>query len=202
MIPMAYDDGDRDTRTEAEDRTDSSWVGHQQTDDDSTLSPTRDLGTVQRAQHGRRAAILAMWVLVIAGAVGAFGVRSATVRASSDGFGASLYYAQVARAGWDVPWHLEITKEGGFDSGTVTVAVSRSFFDIYETQGFHPSPESETSDDQYVYLEFSAPPGDTLVVDYDAYIQPMAQLGRRSHLKVITDGQERVDLHWRTFLFP
>jgi hypothetical protein len=202
MIPMAYDDGDRDTRTEAEDRTDSSWVGHQQTDDDSTLSPTRDLGTVQRAQHGRRAAILAMWVLVIAGAVGAFGVRSATVRASSDGFGASLYYAQVARAGWDVPWHLEITKEGGFDSGTVTVAVSRSFFDIYETQGFHPSPESETSDDQYVYLEFSAPPGDTLVVDYDAYIQPMAQLGRRSHLKVITDGQERVDLRWRTFLFP
>jgi hypothetical protein len=202
MIPMAYDDGDRDTRTEAEDRTDSSWVGHQETDDDSTLSPTRDLGTVQRAQHGRRAAILAMWVLVIAGAVGAFGVRSATVRASSDGFGASLYYAQVARAGWDVPWHLEITKEGGFDSGTVTVAVSRSFFDIYETQGFHPSPESETSDDQYVYLEFSAPPCDTLVVDYDAYIQPMAQLGRRSHLKVITDGQERVDLRWRTFLFP
>jgi hypothetical protein len=202
MIPMAYDDGDRDTRTEAEDRTDSSRVGEHETDDDSTLSPTRDVAAVQRAQHGRRAAILAMWLLVVAGAVGVFGVHSATVTASAGGFHASLDYAQVARAGWDVPWHLVVTKDGGFGSGTVTVAVSRSFFDIYETQGFHPSPEAETSDDQYVYLEFSPPPGDTLVVDYDAYIQPMAQLGRRSHLKVITDGQERVGLQWRTFLFP
>jgi hypothetical protein len=201
MIPMAYDDGTWGTRTEAEDDTDSSRVGDHETDD-STLSPTRDLATVQRAQHGRRAAILAMWVVVVAGAVGVFGVHSATVTASADGYHASLVYAQVARAGWDVPWHLVVTKEGGFGSGTVTVAVSRSFFDIYETQGFHPSPEAETSDDHYVYLEFSPPPGDTLVVDYDAYIQPMAQLGRRSHLKVITDGQERVDLHWRTFLFP
>jgi hypothetical protein len=207
MILMARPSGPRaesrtDADADADDRTDHGSVGAHQTDDDSTLSPTRDLPTVRRAQHGRRAAIFVMWVLVIAGAVGVLGVHSATVKASSDGFHASLDYAQVARAGWDVPWHLKITKDGGFGSGTVTVAVSRSFFDIYETQGFHPSPEAETSDDQYVYLEFSPPPGDTLVIDYDAYIQPMAQLGRRSHLKVITDGKERVGLDWRTFLLP
>lgn len=197
MIPMA---GDMAATDEADrtDRDDDSDVEG----DDSTLGPIRSTRVASRARQGRRVAIVMLWLVVLAGAVGLLGVHSRTVSASGGGVNASLTYAGIARAGWDVPWHLVITKEGGFGSGTVTVAVSQSFFDIYETQGFHPAPASETSDAHYVYLEFAPPPGDTLVVDYDAYIQPTAQLGRHSDLKVITDGQERVSLTWRTFLFP
>lgn len=189
-------------RTDHEDRTDTDHVGTNDTDDDSTLSPTRQLSTARRAMHGRRVAIIAMWLLVVAGAIGVFGVHTSQVTASVGEFRATLDYPRVARAGWDVPWHLVITKDGGFGDGTVTVAVSRSFFDIYETQGFHPAPDAETSDEHYVYLDFAPPPGDTLVIDYDAYIQPTAQLGRHADLKVITDGQERVGLRWHTLLFP
>ncbi|HET8614470.1 MAG TPA: hypothetical protein VFL94_03015 [Actinomycetales bacterium] len=171
-------------------------------DDDSTLGPIRSMRLAKRARYGRRLAIVALWLVVVAGAVGLLGVHARTVSTSSDGMHASLTYAGIARAGWDVPWHLVLTKDGGFSDGSITVAVSRSFFDIYETQGFHPSPDSETSDARYVYLEFAPPPGDTLVIDYDAYIQPTAQIGRRSDLKVITDGQERLSLDWHTFLFP
>jgi hypothetical protein len=203
MIPMARLSGARaDGHTEADDRTDHDSVGDHDTDDDSTLEPIRTLHLARRALIGRRAAIAVLWLLVVAGAIGVFGVHTSTVSASSGGFSASLDYPRIARAGWDVPWHLVVTKPGGFGEGTVTVAVSRSFFDIYETQGFHPAPSGETSDANYVYLEFAPPPGDTLVVDYDAYIQPTAQLGRHADLKVITDGQERVALRWHTLLFP
>jgi hypothetical protein len=180
------------------DRDDSSDTDH----DDSTLGPIRSMRLAKRARHGRRLAITVLWLIVVAGGVGLLGVHSRTVSATGGGIHASLSYAGIARAGWDVPWHLELTKDGGFGGGTITVAVSRSFFDIYETQGFHPAPDSETSDADYVYLEFAPPPGDTLVIDYDAYIQPTAQVGRSSDLKVITDGQERVSLRWHTFLFP
>lgn len=183
------------------DRTDGNGPDTNE-DDDSTLAPVRNLQVAKRARLGRRVAIVGLWLVVLAGAVGLLGVHSRTVSASANGVTASLTYAGIARAGWDVPWHLIIRKDGGFGQGAVTVAVSRSFFDIYETQGFHPSPDSETSDGDYVYLQFAPPPGDTLVVDYDAYIQPTAQVGRRSDLKVITDGQERVRLTWHTFLFP
>jgi hypothetical protein len=192
MILMTTDAADR---TDRDDATDAK-------DDDSTLGPIRSMRLAKRARSGRRVAIALLWLIVVAGAVGLLGVHSRTVSATGGGLRASLTYAGIARAGWDVPWRLAVTKDGGFGDGTITVAVSRSFFDIYETQGFHPAPDGETSDDRYVYLEFAPPPGDTLVVDYDAYIQPTAQVGRRSDLKVITDGEERLSLDWHTFLFP
>jgi hypothetical protein len=192
MILMATDAADRTDRDDASDVE----------DDDSTLGPIRSVRVADRARRGRRLAIVLLWLIVVAGATGLLGVHSRTTSARAGGVHASLTYAGIARAGWDVPWHLEITKEGGFGTGTVTVAVSQSFFDIYETQGFHPSPDSETSDGRYVYLGFAPPPGDTLAIDYDAYIQPTSQLGRHSDLKVLLDGQETVRLSWRTFLFP
>ena len=171
-------------------------------DDDSTLAPVRDPDDVQRASRWRAAAITVLWLVVIAGAVGLLGVRSHTVHASGGGYRADFTYAVVARPGWDVPWHLVVRHPGGFSDGAVTIAVSRSMFDIYETQGFHPSPDSETADASYVYLEFSPPPGDTLVVDFDAYIQPTSQIGRTATIKLITGGQERLRLRAHTLLLP
>jgi hypothetical protein len=172
------------------------------TDDGSTLRPVRDAHDVQRNRRWRAASVIALWAVVIAGAIGLLGVRSHTVHATGSGYRADFTYASVARPGWDVPWHLVIRHPGGFGEGLVTVAVSRSMFDIYETQGFHPSPDSETADGEYVYLEFSPPPGDTLVVDFDAYIQPTSQIGRTTTIKLITGGQERLRLHARTLLLP
>jgi hypothetical protein len=170
--------------------------------EDSTLTPTRDLPAIRAAMHWRRSGLILLWAIVIAGATGLLGVHSRDVSSSGQGYRATLSYPAIARAGWDVPWHLVVTAPGGFGDSDVTIAVSRSFFDIYETQGFHPEPDAETSDADYVYLRFSPPPSDTLVIDYDAYIQPTAQRGRRASLVLITDGQQRLRLSWRTFLLP
>jgi hypothetical protein len=171
-------------------------------DEHDTLAPVRDGAAVRRSHRWRSGSLVVLWLLVALGASGLLGVHSRTASASGQGYRASLTYAGIARPGWDVPWHLVITHPGGFGDGAVTVAVSRSMFDIYETQGFHPAPDSETADGQFLYLEFAPPPGDTLVVDFDAYIQPTSQIGRRTTVKVITGGQERLSLRTRTFLFP
>ena len=170
-------------------------------DDPQTLTSVRDLGSARGAQRWRRVGVLVMLLAVVAGASGLFGVRAATRTATSGGYTASLTYPAVARSGWDVPWTLRITRPGGF-AGSVTVAVTASYFDVFESQRFFPEPSGETRAGRFIYLDFDPPPGDVLTISYDAYIAPSAQLGRRATVTVITDGVARVSLNYRTFLLP
>ena len=166
-----------------------------------TLPAVYDIAGARRGQRLRRAGMAAMLVVVLAGAVGLLGVHSSTTTDSRGGYTASFTYARVARAGWDVPWRVQVSHPGGFD-GSVTLAVNADAFQIFETQRFWPEPSSETRGEHTIYLTFDPPPGDTLVVEYDAYIQPSAQRGRDTNLTVITGDQPRLVLHASTFLLP
>lgn len=166
------------------------------------LHSARDDRRQRRAQRGRRLGTLAMLLVVALAASGLLGVRTSTREATHDGWTLRLTQADVARAGWDVPWRVEVRHPGGFGTGSVTLAVTRSFFDIYEQQGMHPEPQSQNSDGDVVYLEFAPPPGEVLSVDYDAYIQPSAQLSRPYAVTVVTHGTPRVQLRARTWLLP
>jgi hypothetical protein len=168
-----------------------------------TLPTVRNLGSSRRSHRLRQVgvAVLALWC--VAGATGYLGVHSSTRTASgADGWHASFTYPAVARAGLDVPERLVITKDGGFTSDSITVAINGSYFDMFETQGLWPEPSAETRGRDDVYLTFDAPAGDTLTIDYDAYIQPASQIGRQARIAVVTDGQTRVSLQAKTFLFP
>ena len=166
-----------------------------------TLPAVYDLAGARRGQRLRSAGLAAMLLVVVAGTVGLLGVHSATTSGSGAGYTASFTYARVARAGWDVPWRVQVGHAGGFD-GPVTLAVNADAFQIYETQRLWPEPSSETRGEHQVYLTFEPPPGDMLVVEYDAYIQPSAQRGRDTRITVITEGQPRLTLRASTFLLP
>ncbi|WP_426563775.1 hypothetical protein ACPPVT_21070 [Angustibacter sp. McL0619] len=170
-------------------------------DGPETLPNARDLTASRGSLRWRRAALALLAVIVLAGATGLLGVRSTTTTASAHGYTASFTHAAVARAGWDVPWRLRIRHPGGFD-GPVTVAVTGRSFDIFETQRFWPEPSAETRGGEFVYLTFDPPPGDTLLIDYDAYVQPSAQVGRRTTITVIVDRVSQVSLHASTVLLP
>lgn len=149
----------------------------------------------------RRSFLLLLTVFVAAGLLGVLGVRTTVVRDEGSGFDLALRYASTARAGSDVPWEVTLTHAGGFD-GDVTLAVTGDYFDIYETQGFHPAPAEETRDGHILYLTFTAPAGDTLVVAYDAYIQPASQVGRGGVLSVLDQGAVAASVDFDTFLLP
>ena len=147
-----------------------------------------ETGTRERsAAWGRRVVLAVMTAMVLAGATGLLGVRSATSTAHDGTWHLSVEHPTVARAGLDVPWQATVSTRAA-SARHLTLAVTGDYFDIYETQGFHPDPSATTRDGNTLYLTFDTPPGDTFIVDYDAYIQPASQQGRRR------DGRSR----WNT----
>ena len=51
-------------------------------------------------------------------------------------------------------------------------------------------------------LDLRSAPGDELVVDFDAYIQPSSQLGASGEVAVLVEGAPAVTVPFRTWLVP
>jgi hypothetical protein len=160
-----------------------------------------DEGSHPVAMWGRRAMLTVMALVLAADLLSLLGVRTSSVSAEHDGYAVTLHYPSVARAGLDTPYQVTVTHPGGFGK-QLTLAVTGSYFNIFETQGFHPDPSDETRDGSTLYLTFAAPPGDTFVVDFDTYIQPASQQGRSATLTVIDGGSAQVSVDYRTRLMP
>jgi hypothetical protein len=150
----------------------------------------------------RRVFMTVLALIVAAGLAGLLGVRDATADASENGWSVRVHYAATARAGLDVPFVITVRHAGGFGK-QLTLALTGGYFDIFETQAFHPEPSDETRDGDTLYLTFNAPPdGDTFVVAYDAYIQPAAQTGRAARIAVVDQGSQVAAVDVRTRLLP
>lgn len=150
----------------------------------------------------RRIVTGVLLVIVVCGAVGVFGVHSRTAHTSSGGYDLSVTYPQSARAGLDVPFEVVVRHAGGFGD-SVTLAISRGYFRMFESQGFFPDTDSSTADGQFVYLTFSAPPGDVFTLWYDAYIQPAQQIGKSAEVKLLSNGGKVLaETSLRTWLVP
>nr|MDT0666122.1 hypothetical protein [Micromonospora sp. DSM 115978] len=76
-----------------------------------------------RPSWRRRIGVGVLCAVVLAGALGLLGVRSATATASDDGYVLVVTYPQIARAGLDVPWRVEVRHDGGFED-EVTLRVT------------------------------------------------------------------------------
>ena len=175
------------------------WYTENVAPTDSTVD---DIGAESIASvWASRIGLSVLACVVLAGATGLLGVHTSTVDATASGYNVTLDYPRTARAGLDVVWTATVEHEGGFDKD-VTLAVTADYFDIYETQGFFPEPDSQTRDGTTLYLTFTRPPGDILRVSYDAYIQPSSQVGRDGTLAVVVDGERVADVDFSTWLAP
>ena len=157
--------------------------------------------TAPVAAWGRRLALGLIALAVAADVAGLFGVHTGTVSASGGGYDLTLKYPTVARAGLDTKWQVRVHHPGGFGK-QVTLAVTGDYFDIFESQGMFPEPSDETRDGRNLLLTFAAPPGETLVIDYDAYIQPASQLGRSATVSVLRGATPLVSVAFTTRLVP
>jgi hypothetical protein len=160
-----------------------------------------DEGSHRTALWARRVVLSVLALVVVADLLGLLGVHTSTATASRGGYYMSLRYPGVARAGLDIEWQVTVNHPGGFGK-ELTLGVTGDYFDIFETQGFHPEPSAETRDGHTLYLTFDAPPGDTFVVYYDAYIQPASQQGKSARVAVIDHGRPAVWIDYRTRLVP
>jgi hypothetical protein len=165
---------------------------------DSTLHDVRRDARV--AKWPRRVGLALLFLVVVAGAAGMFGVRSRTTVKHAGAYTLTVTYPQVARAGLDVPWRVRITYPTAPKS--ITIGVTSDYFRMFETQGFYPAPDTQKNDGRFVYFTYDGPPPHVLEMEYDAYVQPAAQLGKRATVRVLVGNVVVASTSIRTWLVP
>ncbi|MEJ7628270.1 MAG: hypothetical protein WKF54_01625 [Nocardioidaceae bacterium] len=153
-----------------------------------------------------RTFVVLVLLTCIGGATGLLGGHTSTAAETRDGYRLTLSYPGTARPGLDTFWELTVEHPGGFN-GPITIAVTGTYFDLFETQGFYPTPSDSTRDDTYVYMEFTPPPhGDTFTMMYDAYIQPYVAptnlLAQDATVALVNHDKRVVTVDFATWMFP
>jgi len=174
--------------------------------DDSTLAPIQPRQHANISLWAARAFVALLLLVGAAGVTGLLGGRTSTAVSARHGFHMQLRYPWTARPGLDTLWELRVTHPGGFH-GPITVAVTGSYFDLFETQGFYPTPSATTRDDTFVYLTFTPPKhGETFRVMYDAYIQPYVSpdhlLAQHATVAVMNNDRRVDSIDFATWLLP
>lgn len=161
----------------------------------------------RRVLYAVTSGLVALFVVVgiLDGAriVDVFGVDTATVRRAAGTYRLDVRYATVSRPGLATPFEITVRRRGGFD-GPVRIAVSTAYLSMWDENGLDPDPAAATADERSVVWEFDPPPrGDTLVVSYDARIEPAAQEGETGFVAVLDrDGFELATVTFRTRVLP
>ena len=166
------------------------------------IEPDEHAGS--RAVWLRRAFLSLLALIVVAGLLGFLGVRSQTSTAQSRSGDVSLdvHYAQVARAGLDVPFEITVHRPGGFDDD-VTLAVSSSYLELFNRNSIDPEPSSSTSTSDAVIWRFDRPPGDTLAVSVDMQVQYGRHFGRNGFVSVLDRDRNAIArTTFKTWLSP
>jgi len=173
----------------------------------STLPDGAPNLTARRAGYLVTTTLLTALMVVVA--IDAFesmailGVDADTVEDSDAGVDLTVTYGAVSRPALATPFDIEVHREGGFDDEPVRIAVDQEYLRMWDENGLVPAPASETVMGPWVVYEFEPPIGDTLLVTYDARIEPAAQEGRSGAVAVL-DGDDRavVQVDFTTRILP
>lgn len=131
-----------------------------------------------------------------------FGVDAATeVSRADDGTILRVEYPEVTRPALASPFAIEVIKEGGFD-GPIEIAVSRPWIEVWDENGFYPTPSSETGDPQFVVWEFDPPDGEVFRFFYDARLEPARQTGVEGRVELRDGGATAAAVAFRTEVRP
>ncbi len=112
-----------------------------------------DIPRQKRARAGRRVFVVLLGLFLLLGALGVYGVRTKTATAAGGGYELSVDFASISRPGLATPWAFEVRRPGGFPDG-VTVAVTSSYFDVFDENGLGPAPAEETTDGDLTIWRF------------------------------------------------
>ncbi len=159
------------------------------------------LAAARRSARLRTLGLALLAAVIVAGAAGVLGVRTRSASATApDGTRLTVTYAAVSRPGLATPWDLTIERPGGFDA-PIEVRTSSAYFAAFDENGLDPDPASATTDADETIWTFEPPGSDTLVVSFDARLEPGVQWRRAGATTVVT-GSERVTVRYTTWVLP
>ena len=168
----------------------------------STRPDEVPLELLVRARRLRRAGLLVLGAVVLAGLLNLLGVRTGIVSAEGAGYRLSVEYAEVTRPGLATTWIVEVRREGGFDDA-VTLATDATYFDRFDFNQLYPEPASIASRGEVVLFVFEEIEGELLRVAFDGRATPtfVFDLARGS-TGLEVDGREVVRVDYTTVVMP
>jgi hypothetical protein len=99
----------------------------------------------------------------------------------------TVTYPELTRPALASPFAIEVVRPGGFGDDKIELAISRTWMEVWDENGFYPTPSAETGDDQWLVYEFDPPDGDTFRFFYDARLEPARQESVRGAVE-LRDG--------------
>ena len=169
---------------------------------DTLLPDEADERRMRRAQQLRRAGATLLVAFVLAGALGAFGTRTRTTERSAGGYTVTVTHPAVSRPGHAV--RFEVLVRGDQPLGDpVRVRMRSDYFDLFDENGFEPAPDTETTDGEWTYYEFTPSEGRVLRIKVDTRVEPARQRGTFGQVDLVdADGTPLVEVPFRTRVFP
>lgn len=153
---------------------------------------------------GLLAVILGLAVLDGVGALDVYGPDTSTVDAEGGGYRLEVTYPAVSRPGLASPFEVIVEPEAGFTEA-VTIGIDRAYLRIWDENGRHPTPSTESSQGDWVVWEFDppdAPDARALSFTMDARIEAGVQARRRGRVAVLEDGRPVVTVEFSTAVRP
>ena len=170
--------------------------------------PSKDLSTTASISSDppletviERVILVAVLLFLVPGVLGWYGISTSRVTDSGSGYDLTVDFPDTTRAGLSSPWEAVVSHPGGFDR-PVTLAVSRSYFELFDLNGFYPDAAATTTQGDRLLLEFDPPEGDTLKVHLDFRAQPDLHAGGSATTALLVDGAEVASVEYDTRLMP
>jgi hypothetical protein len=159
----------------------------------------------RRALHVFVAALLSLLMLgaVLDGfdVLDTIGPDEAVVRSTGGGFVLEVEHPSITRPALASVFRIRVRRDGGFDE-PVQIAVSRSYLESWDLNGIMPSPSGETSLEDWIVWEFDPPPGDELLLTYEARIEPGVQSNRLGKVAVLVEDEPVTEVDVETKVRP
>jgi hypothetical protein len=168
----------------------------------TTLVELPNLKRVARSRTGRRICLAILLAFVLAGLLGGFGVRTATVTSRAGRYELRVSYGAVTRPGLDTPFVIEVISDELLDDET-TVAVDQDYLELFdENGGLNPEASDSSADGRYVYWTFSTPHTNRLKVSLDAIVATGREWGDRGSVALLDGSKRVVRVDFRTRVAP
>lgn len=172
-------------------------------DQGSTL-PSVDYDEDGREHTLRLVSVGFISALVIATAVGMFGVRTASGTESAGGFQVEVAHAAVTRPGLATPFDVTVrTTDGSPLPSRLTIRVDSGYLAMFDENGLDPTPSSSYQTPQWTWWTFDNPDDrEELKLSFDARLEPGVQWGRTGSVTVLGGDDELVSVAFRTWVIP
>ena len=152
----------------------------------------------------RTVSLIVVGVVVLAGLIGIFGVRTRMAQNTGNGLTVSVEHATVTRPGLATPFSMSIATEDGTPlPSQITTRIDSDYLGMFDENGLEPEPASSYQNGRWTWWTFDVTPGhDELKVSFDVRLEPAVQWGRMGSATIEVAGDEMVAVEFTTRVMP